>query len=371
MLRKGILARAEDPMKIAAYNAYCGDPMKWFDNEYFRNNGLSSVTFDFFVDWEKRKIPKRLWTKRIIYRPFSMECDEIYRKIVAVDGRDGLETLLGFCRQNQFELEYLLCPDIPAGAWADPENHLFLFNMTKYLERCPGKEVLYEVSANQLKGIIRGLRRESHAIGRKGLQYASSSLEVYLSRDDYIYPGDADIVLVDENAKAKAVIEVKKHTIFSEKKYGPVEGETLYHYRDTDKLKFQSLGILKETLGCPLYMLYYSTVPNREGGIVKMERIVGSPDRLLAVYPYTLKLPEVNNSHSLKAFQENFLDYHNEICRYDFDRICLTSSYGAGTAVSKAAGGNLNYILDARNHAPEKDVVRAFREFVAGHVPGL
>lgn len=371
MLRKGILAKAEEPRKIAAYNAYCGDPMKWFDNEYFRNNGLSCVTFDFFVDWKERKIPKRLWTKRIIYRPFSMECDEIYRKIVAVDGKDRLETLLGFCRQNQFELEYLLCPDISADAWADPGNHLFLFHMSKYLERCPEEEVLREVSADQLKEIIHGLRRESHAIGRKGLQYASSSLEVYLSRDKYIYPGDADIVLVDEDAKARALIEVKKHTMYSEKKYGPIEKETLYHYRDTDKLKFQSLGILKETLGCPLYMLYYSTVPDREGSIVKLERIVGSPNRLLAVYPHILRLPEINNGYSLLAFQENFFEYHNEICRYDFDKIRLTSGYGAGTAVSKAAGGNLNYILDERNHAPEKDAVKAFREFVTGRVPGL
>ncbi len=371
MLRKGILAKAGDPVKIASYNPYCGDPMRWFDNEFFRNNGLSCTTFDFFVDWKKRSIPGRLWTKRIIYRAFPMECDEIYRRIVTADGRDSLETLLSFCQSNRFELEYLLCPDIPADDWADPENRLYLFNMSKYRENRPVDEVLRGMSADQLKEVIHGLRRESHGIGKKGLHYASSSLEVYLSRDDYIYPGDADIVLLDENGKARAVIEVKKHTIYSEKKVGPVENETYYPYKYPDKMKFESLGILKDTLGCPLYMLYYSTVPDREGGIVKLERLVGSPNRLLAVYPHTMRLPEAANGYSLLAFQEDFLKYHNEICRYDFDKICLSSSYGAGTPISRAAAGYLKYILDDRNHAPEKDAVKAFRDFTVGHVPGL
>ena len=363
MLRKGILAKAEDPAQIASYNAYCGDPVKWFDNEYFRNHDLYCITFDFFVDWKNNQVDKCLWTKRIIAKPFAMTADEIYQKIVAVDGNDHLDRMAGFCNRYGFELEYILCPDIPADAWRDPQNHVFMFNITRYLEQKPDQEVLREVTAEQLKEIIRDIRKESHAIGIKGLKYATSSLEVYLSQSEYIYPGDADIVLIDKNYEVVAIIEVKKHTAYSERTYGPLEQENLYNYRDTDRLKYQSLGWLKEYLGCSLYMLYYSTLSGEEGRVVKFERVVGDPKRLHSVYPANFALPEVNNGFSLMAFQNQFLQYHYEHCKYNFDEICLSDSYQKGTPISKAGTSYLRYIMDPRNKALEKEAVKKYWEF--------
>lgn len=367
MLRKGILARADDPTRIAAYNRYSGDPAGWFDNEFFRNNHLFPVTFDFFVDWKNKTIGKQLWTKRIIYQPFEMTVRETYQKIVAVDGMDHLDRLTGFCNRYHFELEYILCPEIPAKDWARSQNHVFIFNLTKYLNHEPDHEVLREVTAAQLKQIIGDIRRESHFIGKKGLTYASSSLEVYLSWDKYIYPGDADIVLINDRYEAVAIVEIKKHTAYSEKKFGPVESENLYSYRDTDRLKFQSLGWLKEDLDCSLYMLYYSTLESGPG-IVKFERIVGDPEKLLSVYPFETELPEGNNSFSLMKFQKEFLRYHSKVCRYDFDRLCLSDSFEKGVPISRASAGCLGYILHPRNTAPEKRAVAEFMEYAGGHI---
>ncbi|MDZ7362714.1 MAG: hypothetical protein ONB46_18600 [candidate division KSB1 bacterium] len=148
---------------------------------------------------------------------------------------------------------------------------------------------------------IRKLRGDRVPLGPGGLVYSTSSLECFLSKTADFWPGDADAVLVDGKNLARAILEFKKHNLDT-----PIENQTLQNYRDRDKLKYQSLGLLHDRLQAaatlPILLVYYPTQSHIKN--VKIERLAGPYDALHVVDAHVSELPRRSAADSFCRFSE-------------------------------------------------------------------
>lgn len=306
ILKFPVLAQSNNRNILARQNDYCGDPADWFRTEHFRRNGLRFTTFDFFINWSNNTFQPVAWVKRIIVADRTSEPREILDSIIACDGSELFEDTRNFCRANGIRLEYVIIPDIPTHCWAYMKNKVTLFN--------PNSLEVTELSIIQLIDRIHfyKVRYDNVNIGIGGLRYSTSTLETFLSKPndaicytgDAIFPGDADIVLFDENYRPQILIEAKKFDDGTQRRYRiPIEEETISLHLG-DKLKYASLDILQKHFDCEFYMLFY---PVNNAEIVKLEKI----ERLKFRMDTVLRLPDIRSNEALREFQECFFDFKN------------------------------------------------------------
>lgn len=308
ILHYPVLAKSSNRAFLARQNPFCGDPTEWFKTNYFRENGLRFTTFDFFVNWSNNTFQPNAWVKRIIAADRTTEPNEILASIIACDGNECFEDTKNFCSTNDITLEYILIPDIPEENWTDPANKVILFN--------PNSMEVSELSAIQLIDRIHHyrVRYAGVNIGRGGLYYSTSTLEAFLSKPnnaigytgDAIFPGDADIVLFDENYRPRIIIEVKKYDDGTQRKYNiQIEEESIALHLG-DRLKYMSLDILQKHFDCEFYMLFY---PVNDVRSVKLEKIEKLKVRMSTV----LALPDIRSNVSLREFQVRFFAFKNAV----------------------------------------------------------
>ncbi|MCM1166544.1 MAG: hypothetical protein NC299_02820 [Lachnospiraceae bacterium] len=308
ILKFPVLAGSDNRNILARQNPYCGEPENWFRTEHFRRNGLRFTTFDFFINWSDRTFRPVAWVKRIIAADRTSEPRGILNSIIACDGNELFEDTKNFCSANGIQLKYIIIPDIPTDSWADVENTVILFD--------PNSSEVSELSIIQLIDLIHSykVRYENVHIGREGLRYSTSTLETFLSRPndairytgDAIFPGDADIILFDEDYRPRILIEVKKFDNGTQRRYGiPIEGETLSLHLG-DRLKYAGLDILQRHFDCEFYMLFY---PVNNAETVKLEKI----ERLKVRMNKLLRLPNIHSNESLREFQTGFFDFKNTL----------------------------------------------------------
>ncbi len=302
--------KSDDRTKLATSNPICGDPMVWFNNALFRNEGINVTSFDFFVNWDNETLQPIAWVKRTLYDCSGSTAMEIMNAIIKCDGFDGFQAARNFCNANNIELSYILIPDIPCEQWKDEKNKVILFNVARY-EVGDENAVLY-LSVKDLIDLIHTYRvkYDEARMDTRGLIYSTSSLEYFLSkhqpdieyRGDAIYPGDADIVLFDNEYTPLAVVEIKKHNEGSKKYAKTIQSESISNYIKQDRLKYKSLNILQQALKCKFYMLFY---PTTNENVVKMEQI----EALSAVDEMLFPLPNIHSPISIQSFQQLFLQW--------------------------------------------------------------
>lgn len=298
MLRKPILALTEDRSRRAQVNRLCGDPEEWFDFSTFQEHGLYAGSFDFFVNWENESICDEVWIKRISDSeeiPEKSE-EELLRLIGRCDGTGKSNRLYLFLKRQQMIQKYMLFRDVPEERWESGKEKILELDMSRL-----GRDSIALFNAEEIQEKIRKLRRKSVSIGSAGLIY-SSSLEGYLSKRPFFWPGDADTVLFDRDYSAAALIEFKKHTASSKI---PFQDQKITNYLNRDILKYKSLALLRDRLRTGLYVLYYPIPSDIRYMII--EKIEGRPDALYASKRYELDLPAKNNSSQMKAFAEKFI----------------------------------------------------------------
>ena len=170
--------------------------------------------------------------------------------------------------------------------------HYFLFKESSDFGICPVPIVEVRLKANgsvervlnvdlpDLKHNIKQIRGSRASVGPKGVTYALTSLECYLSTTDTIWPGDADLVLVDSSFTPLAIIEFKKHTPQSHISFD--DQKLSNYYPEKDSRKYNSFAHLRDhfTNGIgtlPIVVVYYS-IDSRVNQ-VKLERIEGAAKR--------------------------------------------------------------------------------------------
>lgn len=299
MLRKPVLALTSDRNRMAQMNDYCGNPEDWFDSQPFRDKNLYATSFDFFVDWEANKVCNEVWIKRIsdsdtIHQQGEAELLEL---IADCDGREKSNRLYLFMVYQHMIEKYMLFRDVPEERWENGEEKVVELNMSRYRNGS-----VTQLDVNEIQQMICQLRKRPAPIGNAGLIYSTSSLESYLSRQPYFWPGDADTVLFDENNEVVAIIEFKKHTANSRI---PFAEQKITNYLNRDVLKYKSLALLRDKFQTDLYVLYYPIPQDIDYVIV--EKLDGTVDELYASQRYELVLPDYRRNDGIRAFANSFI----------------------------------------------------------------
>ncbi len=300
MLRKPVLAKCDNRRLTAKINPLAGEPQEWLTTPVLKQRQLRVLSFDFFVNWPRRSIADEIWIKRLVREEISpwpvLDPQVLKDWIEQVDSPETAQALQAFCREQSFTSHYFLFKD--ATRWeTDPQ-------VVVDVEIGVSTQSPLLTKPSELRQRIRKLRGGSVPIGPGGLVYSTSSLECFLSKTADFWPGDADAVLVDEKNQARAILEFKKHNLDT-----PIEKQTLLNYRDRDKLKYQSLGLLRDRLQAaatlPILMVYYPTQSHIKN--VKIERLAGPYDALQVVVAHLCELPRRSAPDSFHRFSEAVL----------------------------------------------------------------
>ena len=270
MLSKPILAKCEDRASFAKVNPVYGEPDQWMTSANLKPLGLSAISFDFFVNWgvNPRSVGDQLWVKRIAHNSVeNLRRDDVLLGANACG--DDLVALEGFAVRYGFTPRYMIFQD--SLNWRSEPAPLLVATLANGRfenGRC--------CNLDQVMAAIRKYSGGPVRIGGKGLIYATSKLECYLSTTDALWPGDADCVLwsAAEN-RAIALLEFKKHNIETS-----LEAEDFQKYMHRDRRKWERLGLLRDRIEAPLFCIYYSTDPTER--YIKIERFDGRFDALQA-----------------------------------------------------------------------------------------
>jgi len=306
-LHKPKLAKCNNRDLLPKENQYAGGPEEWFDQGVLTEFGLHGFCYDFFVDWSinPEKLSNMIWIKRIVDNKIGAElirnCDrgQVIDIIKNSELSKQLPHIARYCNKHKLRIQLLIYREID---WSvSPECIVvievrWIVNSVKYF--------VSMIGVSELKERIKMLSGGSISIGAKGLIYGTSLLECYLSRTDSLYPGDVDMVLVDENYNNVAIIEFKKHNLNT-----PIRNQTLSNYYPRpDQRKYDRISILSDYfIDKPkLYVLYYPT-KNTDGSVI--ECISGGVSNLVSSKKSIIDLPVIGNKLSYSNYVKNVLNF--------------------------------------------------------------
>ena len=298
MLHRPVLALTSNRQRLAQENPVCGNPETWFDAPAFREQNLYATSFDFFVNWDNETICDEVWIKRISDSNdiATQDAGQLRALITQCDGRDAVDRTFRFLEAQGIREKYMLFRDVPEAAWADGSERVVELN----LSACEGG--VSHFTAAEIQEKIAALRMRAAHIGQAGLIYSTSSLEGYLSRQPFFWPGDVDTLLFDDRNEARAVIEFKKHTANSRI---PFTEQKISNYLSRDILKYKSLALLRDRFQTELFVVYFPIPANIRHVIV--EQLVGPPDDLQAGVRVELALPDQHSADSMERFARAFM----------------------------------------------------------------
>lgn len=308
MLSKPVLARCDNRSRQAKKHPSSGDPEEWLIDPYLASYGLLGLSFDFFVNWKTGSIPNELWIKRIVnnsFTPWPMKhAGNVPTEIYRCDGEEKVRQLCRFADTHNFTCHYFLF-----------KESFYLFNRTEYSVEVRFNEKgdvvhIRKFKLSDLKDRIREIRGQPFS-SKKTLVYGQTALECYLSNNtSAIWPGDADLVLVDSNFTPRVIIEFKKHTSYSSIPFDKQKFSN--YYPKDDPYKYDSFAYFRDHFtnapsALPIVVLYYSIEIDHD--YVMLEPIEGSaPKRLRAATdPVRIPLPNANDEASCKKLIEALL----------------------------------------------------------------
>lgn len=294
------LAKCSNRSILAKVNPLSGEPEEWFDPQVMALNNLFTLSFDFFVNWNNNQIPNEVWLKKIVDRnaiwPVT-NSQTLLQWINNLESAFRINNLNNFCNVNNFISEYLLFKEQTTDYWHHNPDEIVKFNLSTHNTRI--------MNPNEIQNDIYNLRGSRPPIGPGGLFYGTSSLECYLSNKPDFWPGDVDDLIVDSNNIPRAIIEYKKHN-----KNTPIQDQTITNYRNRDRKKYESLGLLRDRLSgsdpVKIFMVFYSTNPNINQ--IKIEEIEGTYNNLLPVKSWYLPLPIKNDQNSLNNYCQSIIN---------------------------------------------------------------
>ena len=312
MLHKPILASCDNRNVRARKHPSSGDPEEWLADTYLKHYGLLGLTFDFFVNWRNNgSIPNQLWIKRIVhdaFTPWPIEhAGGVPNAIYQCDGEEKVRQLCRFADSHKFTCHYFLFKE--SGYWGvRPEPIVEVrFDSDGTVVR------ILRVKLPDLEDRIRQLREGRASVGPKGVAFALTSLECYLSKTDKLWPGDADLVLVDANLTPVAIIEFKKHTHRSKIPFADQKFSN--YYPRPDGRKYDSFAYFRDHFTddpstLPIVILYYSI--ETEYDYVMLELVEGAAKTLTApTAPVRFPLPNINNAQSCRNLVDSLMKMIN------------------------------------------------------------
>lgn len=317
MLQNTKLAKCSDRTKYSKINNKYGDPSEWFSNEKLSEYQLSSISFDFFVDWSKNPpiITPIFWIKKILTDKFSYAdfLNDLHNNIEKSFTNTELSIFKSILTIYKCKIQLVIFND--EQDWKNSNSQIILVDIKTTHEN----NLKYSSSIIKIKDLMNLIKTYSGGevkIGGKGLIYGTSKLECILSKTDSLYPGDIDCLLFDEHLNPMAIVEYKKHNLDED-----ISSQSLTrYYPNPDGRKYDRLFLLKKFLdnsgfNIPILCLYYPTnIIFSEG---RLELIGGSYERLQPIFASNFRLPHNTDIDSYKnlifKIQKAIAYYHKQI----------------------------------------------------------
>lgn len=302
MLTKPFLAKCDNRSIMPKSNSVTGAPEEWFDNAILEPLGYTGFSFDFFVDWSKSPstITPMAWVKRLLSKALDeYSDDELITLLEASENAAYLKKFAEYCEKQGLTLQYLLFRDIDWSKNPEPIGVITITNTPTGVSYA-----VERITLSDLQDRIRSYSGGAVRIGSKGLMYGTTTLECYLSQTDSLYPGDADLVIVDKDLNNIALLEFKKHNLDT-----PITDQKLSNYYPyPDGRKYDRLSILQSYLSPSpkLITLYYPTKTNE---IAIVEEIVGNVGKLSVGKRGKIELPKAGQKETYTTFVSPILRY--------------------------------------------------------------
>ena len=302
MLSKPFLAKCTDRSQLPKTHPSGVSPDDWYHNDLLIQNNLFGISFDFFINWSAlpATFTPTIWIKRvvkngIIYSDVSKNIDEV---LLTEFGSQYLNRLLDFSVQYQLAVQFLLFND--QLDWNNTASTLLLVT-AKENEIKQHSFLTQEINISTLRNLIQQHSGGKVKVGAKGLTFGTSCLECFLSKTESLYPGDVDLLLLNDYNFPIAILEFKKHTLDTS-----IDNQQLSTYYPTpDARKYDRMAILRDYLlsfnatnnKLPVINIYYPTSNGFEEG--RMELVAGEVGSLKALAASNFNLPFDNSTEQI------------------------------------------------------------------------
>lgn len=302
MLQKTYLVSSEDRTYSAKTNEISGSPEDWLSNKLLSESNTLGLTFDFFVDWRINRISPYVWIKRILLPNYTYDefIGKLDSEIEKEFGKDYLCRLGRFSTEYRMQVQFIVFHD--ELDWSNDRSELIIVSLSFKEGRYSFSPQKYSLA--EFKELIKFHSGGPVRIGSKKLKFSTSRLEYSLSMTDSLYPGDADLILLNEDNKAICILEFKKHTLPT-----PVSEQCLATYYGLDNRKYKRLALLRDYLASKsnsrilFFVLYYPTRTNIEQQW-KLEVLEGNAFSLRATDSFIFELPADKSDNEYKKVIE-------------------------------------------------------------------
>jgi hypothetical protein len=305
---KPVLALCKDRTKLAK-NPQIGGPDFWMPIVVDEAEDLCAVSFDFFINWNNKRLDRDFWLKcpidtSIIPDWRGLDDEEIssllrqherFRRLVDFSGANGASSSAIVFDDSQ--------------DWTSENSGLAIAHWPKDENSGRGLEIT-RVNRTYIQNLIKKKSGGGVEIGRKGLIYGTSCLECFLSATDALWPGDADFLICQKGSmRPVALIEFKKHTERSLINFQDQRLSNYYPY--PDGRKYDRLALLSEQIipgsRVKLLTIYYSTNPSELN--IKIEEIVGASGNLIGNRQVQIPVVPKDPKASYRAILASVLNF--------------------------------------------------------------
>ncbi|MES5869066.1 hypothetical protein ACIQUE_23530 [Bacillus cereus] len=285
MLYKPFAAECSNRSVLAKKHRIAGDPEDWLTNDLLSRYSIRQISFDFFVNWSNWLVSSEIWVKRLADdKEIDVNPENLQNLIYECDGEEFVKDLAKFAGDNTLTYKIFREDTDWNSQLVDPTSKPILDVKIDV----HGKVV--EVKKWGLVSLMQQIRNLSGGpvrVGEKGLRIAFTDLECFLSRTDAAWPGDVDMMLVNDKNEVLAILEFKKHTLDD-----AIENHTFdIYYPNKDRRKYNRLALLRDAIeGCPpIIVIYYPTKEHIDNIII--EKIYGQAGKLYSSDRVYLDLP--------------------------------------------------------------------------------
>ncbi|MEH3113197.1 hypothetical protein [Pedobacter terrae] len=288
MLNNPLLALCENRNVLPKNNEKSGSPEEWFSNHLLSAHGLLGINFDFFVNWfsSPNTLSSPIWIKQVLSvdKGYPDFLDNVKQNLIDRFGAGFIKSLLKFSMNFSLKSSFIILDDHQD--WSNAGSKVCIVDVNEDFSF--NAQLL---SIGNFKAAIQTYSGGRVYVGSKGLIYGTTNLECELSKTDSAYPGDMDMLLLNEDADPVAIFEFKKHTLSND-----VSTQTLSnYYPHKDGRKYDRLAVFREYIleksGCnvPMLILYYPSSSKGEYG--RVELVDGTPGKLTVKASGKFKLP--------------------------------------------------------------------------------
>lgn len=306
---KPILALCSDRTRLAKENPKISSPDFWMPIVAAKTENLCTVSFDYFINWQNRRLDRDFWLKcpisaSVIPNWKDLEDDEIS---TLLRQHEPFRALVSFSGANNASASAIIFDD--SQNWSSSDSKLIVAHWPR--DESTGKGLtISRIHLENIKDAIRSKSGGPIEIGQKGLIYGTSRLECFLSTTNSLWPGDADLVICEKiSMRPLALIEFKKHTEKSSIKFQ--DQRLSNYYPSPDRRKYDRLSLLSEQISpaskVKLFTAYYSTNPLELQ--IKIEEIIGTSGALTSGREAQVSIQPSNQEAGYRSVLENILNF--------------------------------------------------------------